>query len=123
MTTVHLFECTFYYVELELIFFQHRIGKCPPGVTVGFSESDTDRLTGKMTGKVCKTGKTINQVKQNKLTILGCFLGQFLKINRIKILSKSDTIRLTGKMTGKVRKTGKMFMKVKRNKLTIFRWF
>ena len=69
LTTVHLFECTFYYLELELIFFQHRIGKCLLGVTGGFSESDTDRLTGKMTGKVCKTGKTINQVKQNKLTI------------------------------------------------------
>ncbi len=66
LTTVHLIECSRNWVEIELISFQHRIGKCLLGVTGGFSESDTDRLTGKLTGKVCKTGKTINQVKLKK---------------------------------------------------------
>ena len=75
LTTVHLIECSRNRVELELISFQHRIGKCLLGVTGGFSESDTERLTGKMTGKVCKPRKTLNQVKQNKLTIFGWFLG------------------------------------------------
>ena len=50
--TVNQIECSRNWIDLEKNALQHRIEEGVLGVTGGFSESDTDRLTGKMTGKV-----------------------------------------------------------------------